>query len=422
MKRWVISGFGIVALSCLVILSISASADQNWPTWRGPLFSGAAPDANPPVEWDEDRNIRWKVSLPGLGHGTPIIWENRIYVSSATAPDASGKVKFIVTALNGSDGSVAWEKVAREQSPHDGLHQTNTYASNSAVTDGNRLYAYFGSMGLYCYDMDGNLQWEKDLGDMRTRNSFGEGSSPALHGDRLVLNWDHEGQSFIVALNAATGDEQWRKDRDESSSWATPLIVEHGGKTHVITSATNLIRSYDLSNGDILWQCGGMTANTIPSPIYDGEYLYAMSGFRGNALVVIRMDAAKGDITGTDAVVWNYDRDTPYVPSPLLYDNVLYFLKSNNNLLSAFNAKTGEALYSAERVEGLRNVYASPIGAGGRIYIADREGSIVVLQSGPGAKVLATNKLDDGFSASPVAVADALYLRGERNLYCIAAK
>ena len=178
--------------------------------------------------------------------------------------------------------------------------------------------------------MQGKLKWEKDFGEMDIKLGFGEGISPTLHGDKIVINWDHEGESFIVALNKKTGEEIWKVERDENTSWSTPFILEHGGKTQVIVNATNRIRSYDLANGEVIWACGGMTGNVIPMPVEANGIVYAMSGFRGNALRAIRLAEARGDITDSEAVVWQLDRDTPYTPSPLLYENKLYFLKTND--------------------------------------------------------------------------------------------
>ena len=182
--------------------------------------------------------------------------------------------------------------------------------------------------------MNGKLIWEKDLGDMSVRMNFGEGSSPVLHGNKLVIIWDHQGDSFIVALDKRTGRQLWKVARDEETSWSSPIVVEHGGKAQVITSATNRVRSYDLETGDLVWDGSGVTLNAIPSPVASEGMVYVMSGFRGNVLQAIRFGAAKGDITGSKAIAWEFDRDTPYVPSPLLYGDTLYFLKSNSNVLS----------------------------------------------------------------------------------------
>ena len=255
---------------------------------------------------------------------------------------------------------------------------------------------------------------------MNIKMQFGEGSSPALHGDTLVVHWDHEDQSFIVALDKNTGDQLWRADRDEVSSWSTPLVVEHEGTTQVIVSATRRIRSYDLKTGEVIWECGGMTGNVIPMPVVGDGLVYVTSGFRGNALVAIRLSQAKGDITDTPAVVWRHDKDTPYTPSPLFYRGALYFLKTNSAILSCFNAATGEAHYTGRHLDGVRDVYASPVAASGRIYIAGRTGVTAVIKEGPRYELLSSNTLDDGFSASPAVVGDEIFLRGHKSLYCIA--
>ena len=433
---------GLLALIPLAGLAVAEpAADEYWPQWRGPMATGVAPSGNPPVEWSADKNIAWKVEIPGKGYASPLVWKDTIYVLSAVPtgkpieipeepPGEDGQRRrrniqptqqqqFTIMALSRADGSVLWKKVLREEVPHEGTHSTATWASNSPITDGEHIFAYFGSRGLYCLDMEGNLIWEKDLGDMQTRRGFGEGSSPALYGDSLVINWDHEGDSFIVVLDKNTGKEIWRRDRDEVTSWSTPLIIEHGGRTHVIVSATGRVRSYDLATGDVIWEVGGMTVNAIPTPVYLDGLVIVMSGFRGNALLAIRLDGAEGDITGTDSIVWSLDRDTPYTPSPLLYDDQLFFLKTNDGILSSYNAKTGEKYFGPVRLNDTPNIYASPVGADGRVYIAGRDGAVVVLEKGPDFKVLAVNKLDDGFNASPAIVDGEIYLRGKEHLYRI---
>jgi outer membrane protein assembly factor BamB len=455
----------VVLAGAMAIARVAAAADvagdfdRFWPRWRGPAETGVAPHADPPIEWSETKNVRWKVALPGEGSASPIIWGDRVFVTSAVdtghpgaakpsgegapaaasppptgAPEApksgppAGRAtenewRFVVTALRRSDGGVIWERTARSERPHEGTHQTGSFAANSAITDGETLFAYFGSRGLYAYDFDGNLKWERDFGDMQIRYSFGEGSSPALHGDTLVVLWDQEGvdQSFIIALDKRTGKDLWRKQREELTNWTTPLIVEQGGKAQVITSATGEVRSYDLATGEVLWHTKGMTLNAIPSPVYANGIVYLMSGFRGNALKAIRLADARGDIAESGALVWEHGQDTPYVPSPLLYDGILYFLKSNNAILSAFDSETGKPYYGPERVEPLTNIYSSPVGAAGRVYVTDRRGYTAVIKAGPQFQVLATNQLDDAFDASAAIVDGEIYLRG-KSLYCIAAK
>ncbi len=418
--------------------------EKYWPTWRGPVTTGVAPLGDPPIKWSEDQNIRWKIEIPGKGLASPIVWHDTVFVLTAietdkqvepqekSEPQHRGRRgpsninttiihKFVIFAINRQDGSILWQRTVREELPHEGTHPTGSWASNSPVTDGEHVYAYFGSRGLYCFDMQGNLQWEKDLGEMTIKLGFGEGSSPVLYGEVIVINWDHEGQSFIAALDKNTGKEVWKVDRDERTSWSTPIVVGHDGKPQVIISATDRTRSYELTTGNLIWECRGMTLNAIPTPVAANGMVYLTSGFRGNALQAIRLASAKGDITDSEAIVWEYDRDTPYVPSPLLYGNRLYFLKRNNGILSCFNAETGEAYYGPQRLEGIDEVYASPVGANHRVYLVGRNGTAVVVKDGPTFEVLAENVLDDGFDASPAIVDREIYLRGHKYLYCIAA-
>lgn len=428
-----------------VLIALAAAQEPGerppaaWPQWRGPLATGAAPHADPPVEWSATRNVRWRVPLPGRGHATPIIWGERIYVQTAvpadppadsrpaattsptTAETAGRAYKFMLLALDRQTGKTVWEQTLWEGVPHERGHNDASPVSNSPVTDGECLIAYLGSRGLYGLDLDGKLLWSKDLGDMETRRGFGEGSSPALHGDLVVVNWDHEGESFIVALDKRAGTERWRVPRDEPTSWSTPHIVTHDGLAQVIVSATRKIRSYDLLTGRLLWECGGMTQNVIPTPVSDQDLVYCTSGFRGSALLAIRYAVAEGDIAGSAAVAWTYEeKGTPYVPSPLLYEGRLYFLQENRAVLSCVDARTGRAEYSKQRLEGLRDVYASPVAADGRVYVAGRDGKVAVIQAGPELRVLAVNELADSFTASPAIVGRALYLRGAEYLYCVA--
>ena len=337
-----------LCISALVAIAVSASQpvdfEKNWHHWRGPYATGVAPDANPPITWSETENIRWKVAIPGTGHATPIIWGDKIFIQTAVegkeekseeddnpfggffgGRNDSPAYKFDLIALNRSDGSVLWQKTLREVAPHEGTHQDATFASNSPVTDGEYVYAYFGTRGLYCVDMMGNVKWEKDVGTMYKNNTFGEGSSPVLYDNTLVIVQDHERNSFITALDKRTGEVLWKTDRNERTTWFSPIIVENNGKPQVITAGTNRVRSYDLATGKLLWDGDGLTRNAIPSPVAAEGIVYLMSGFRGNVLQAVSLASATGDISGSDAVVWEFNRDTPYVPSPLLYEDTLYF-------------------------------------------------------------------------------------------------
>jgi outer membrane protein assembly factor BamB len=435
--------------ACLSTLAVAvgvaqepATAERFWPQWRGPLGTGVAPFGAPPTEWSESTNVRWKVEIPGRGSSTPVIWNDRLFVLTAVptgeetasrdgfltrlrrrftgAVGASSVQRFLILAIDRRDGRVIWERAATEELPHQGTHETGTWASPSAVTDGEVVCAFFGSNGLYCYDLDGRPLWETDLGDMRIRMGFGEGASPTLFRDLLIVLWDHEGDSFIVAFDKRTGTERWRTPRDEMTSWTSPLVVEHEGGAQVVTSATGAVRSYDVATGRLLWRDEGVTLNAIPSPVAADGVVFVTSGFRGNRLAAIDLALASGDIRGSDAVIWSVDRDTPYVPSPLLHDGLLYLLKSNSGVLTIFDALTGRPRHGPERLRAIRNVYASPVAADGRVYLTSREGTTVVMRAGPTFEVLATNTLDDGFDASPAIVDGEIYFRGQRFLYCIA--
>jgi outer membrane protein assembly factor BamB len=482
--------FAVAIITFAFLHQAGAQAPQqsgDWPQWRGPLGTGAAPHGNPPTKWTDTSNIQWKVQIPGDGTSTPIIWGNQIFIQTAkpaketaappvaksppagdkgkgpppgeqakgASPGEKGKggfgdkgkfgkgefggkggkggkggfgggppptepIQFILMSIDRNTGKTLWQKVAREEVPHEGFRAGDGgYSCSSAMTDGQHVYAFFGSRGLYCYDLAGNLKWEKDLGDQQTRNDFGEGATPALYGNTIVVPWDHEEEDFVVALDKRTGSELWRQPRDEPTCWTTPLVVEHNGKPQVILCGTRRIRSYDLASGQQIWEHEGLTANVIPSPVTKDGVVYATSGFQGFKLFAIRLGRT-GDLTGTDSILWKLDRDTPYVPSPLLSGERIYFFRSNNAVLSCHDIDSGKPHYSAQRVEGLQTVYASPVAAGGKVYLVGRNGTCVVIKDADTLEILATNVLNDPIDASPVVVGNQLLLRSRQNLYCIA--
>jgi outer membrane protein assembly factor BamB len=403
-------------------------AMQFWPQWRGPMATGVAPQADPPLQWSETSNIKWKVAVPGEGDSTPIIWGDRVFILTAV-PTGKGQgddsetphqeYQFVVFCHDRQNGKVLWQKIARQEVPHEGHQENNTYASASPVTDGKVLCAFFGSRGLHCYDMDGSLKWEKDFGKMKTRMGFGEGSSPALSGDTVVIYWDQEGAGFITAMDKNTGKELWRQPRDEATGWSTPLIIERDGQKQVVINATQRVRSYDLATGKQLWECGGQTANAIPTPVASADVVYVTSGFRGNALQAIKLGRT-GDLTGTDAILWSHGKNTPYVPSPLLVDNFIYVMSGNDAILSCFDAKSGQPQFEHERLEGIHGVYASPVAAKDRVYVLSRQGVCLVLKKGATPEILAINKLDDQTDASLALAGKEIFVRGHHGLYCIA--
>src|SRR5687768_2528370 len=431
----------------LAALRIPISADNgvscdplssSWAHWRGPLATGAAPTANPPVEWTETKNIRWKVPLPGKGHSSPIVLGDAVYVLAAapkgqalpavhdSAPGVHDSVpvthrhEYMVLALARKDGRILWKTVVREEFPHEGGHVTGSQVSNSPVTDGELLYAFFGSRGLYCLDLKGKILWQKDLGKMQTLHAHGEGSSPVIHRTKLIVNWDHEGDSFLYAFDKRSGNQLWKVRRDEKTSWSTPLVVEVDGKYQVIVGATKRIRGYDIETGAQIWECAGLTDNVVASPVFTKGILIAGNSYYQQSMVAIRLSGAKGDLTESDHVLWSLKRNTPYVSSPLLYNDTLWVIRHNQNVLNQIDPFTGHFREEAIRLEGIRDfIFSSPVAAAGRIYITGRDGSTEVLNATTG-KTIAVNRLKDSFSASAALVGKELYLRGEQFLYCIA--
>lgn len=418
------------------------AAPTAWPQWRGPTWNGvASPLADPPVRWSETENLRWKTRIEGNGHGTPIVWGDRIFLLSAIALDKTMPVpdvipkgtpninehpqvigswkpqRLVVLCLDRITGKQLWSRTVQEGMPHQGHHNKGGFAAASPVTDGQYVYAYFGSFGLHCYDFEGRFVWKREFIPQAMEDSLGEGSSPALFGETLVIVVDQETQSFVLAIDKRSGKEIWRQNRDETSNWSTPRILTHAGRTQVVVNGVT-VRSYDLATGELLWHCGGHTAGAIPMPAVGHGMVFTASGWRKDVLQAIRL-GQRGDLTGSDSVVWSLRRGTPYVPCPMLWGDEIYLLE-DQSFFSCFRPRDGEPHYLKFRLPGRLGFSASPVGAADRIYLLSEEGRTVVLQRGPEAKVLAVNDLDETFYASPAIVGEAIYLRGESHLFCFA--
>ncbi|HEY9433344.1 MAG TPA: PQQ-binding-like beta-propeller repeat protein [Blastocatellia bacterium] len=451
-KRLAATGglLSLIALTAFVFTVGSASSDPaHWPQWRGPFFNGVARTAAP-VEFGDTKNIKWKIEVPGRGFSTPVIWGDRIFLTTA-APTGKGaqpapppeqpqnpggqgqgrggpgggvgvgeEQKFVVMCLDKKTGKTIWERVAKTATPHEGYHrQYGSFASNAPLTDGQYLYVSFGSRGIYCYDLNGKLIWEKDLGvQMKIRLQFGEGSAPALHGNLLIHPFDHEGGSFLVALDKRNGKEVWRASRDEMSAWSTPLIADYKGQKQVVISATKKVRAYNPEDGKLIWECAGLGSNVIPHPTQHNDTVLVMSGHREPKLMAIRL-GREGDLTGSDAVLWSHTRGMSYTASPVLHDNKFYSL-TDNGLLSCFNATTGEPYYHQQRLPQPDTFKASPVAAGGNLYTASESGVVTVIKMGEKFEVVATNTLTDHmFVASPVVAEGELFLRSKTHLFCV---
>lgn len=444
------------SLSCCAVTLIAASLFgqefetakyQNWHQWRGPNADGLATQGNPPIKWNDRTNIRWKFPIVGEGSSTPIVWGKQVFILSAietnripatpTETDAEAQteppahiMEFVVWCLDRNSGDVVWKKVVTEAAPHEGRHPSTTYAAASPTTDGKHLYVSFGSHGLFCLTLTGDLVWQKDLGDMRTRRGWGEAVSPVIHDGKLVVNWDQEDQSEIFVLDAGNGDLIWKKNRHEPTTWATPLIVKFDGKSQLITNGTNSVCSYDLETGKIIWESPGTTLNAIPSPVRSGDQVICMAGYRGNAAFAIDLNS-KGRINVVNTgigqpIKWHVHQHTPYVPSPLVTDGRLYFTKSLNAILNCLDVQTGELLYKNAqgkpepiRLPKLKSMYASPAAVDDRIYLTSREGVTLVIRNSAEFEVISTNQLTEEIDASPAIVGDQIFLRGKKNLYCI---
>jgi outer membrane protein assembly factor BamB len=395
-----------------------------------------------PLHWSDTERIKWKTEIPGRGHSSPVIWGDRVFVTTAVpigvVPPAAGRGgrggngfgesgpqpehKFMLMALDRKTGKVLWQQVAKVAIPHEGYHPMyGSFASNSPVTDGKHVVAFFGSRGVYCYDLDGKKIWEKDFGiQLKMRLTFGEGSWPTIEGSKLLLLFDHEGDSFLAALDVSTGKELWRTPRgaDGGQNWSGPVVVTHEGKKQVIVTAPKKVHSYDLETGKPIWEVAGLGANTIPAPVASDGLVIVMSGYRNPNLLAVKL-GREGDLTGTDAIVWQNQKGNSYTPSPVLHDGKLYMV-TDSGMLSCLDVKTGKPFYQQQRLPKPYNFKASPVGVNGKLYLSTEEGDVVVVKMGETYEVLATNTLEGQTFIGTPAVADGeIYLRGQNTLFCI---
>jgi outer membrane protein assembly factor BamB len=432
-------------LLSLILLTPAFSADGpgDWPRWRGPDNDGMA-RGDAPLHWSDTEHIKWKAEIPGRGNSSPVIWGDRIFITTAVPtgaistdapPPASvgrgrggfgkqgpqSEQKLILMALDRKTGKLLWQQVAKVATPHEGYHPTyGSFASNSPVTDGEHVVAFFGSRGVYCYDMDGKEIWKKDFGiQLKMFMTFGEGAWPVIEGSKLLLLFDNEVDSFLVAVDVATGKELWRTPRpDGNTNWSGPVVITYEGKKQVIVSATKKVHSYDLETGKPIWEVGGLGQNTIPAPVAADGMTFLMSGFRNPNLLAVKL-GREGDLTGTDAIVWQNQKGNSYTASPVLHDGKLYVL-TDSGMLSCFDAKTGKAFYQQQRLPKPYNFKASPVGVNGKLYLASEEGDAIVVKMGETYEVLATNTLEGQIFIGSPAVADGeIYLRGQNTLFCI---
>ena len=449
MRRPLVAALVTIAVPVLVAAQASRPSTPIgwWPHWRGVEQTGVAP-GNAPTQWSDTSNVAWKVAIPGRGHSTPIIWGDRIFLTTAVptgrriepAADAGGgrgrgrgfggggdganeEHRFEVLALDRLTGKIVWQQTAATVAPHEGYHQQyGSFASYAPTTDGQRVYVSFGSRGLYVYDMNGGPVWHKDFGlKMRMFNGFGEGVGPVLDAGRLIVLADHEDEGFLTMLDAATGKEIWRSPRTDGTNWAAPLVVTHAGRKQIVVNSPRKVRSYDYETGKQIWEAAGLGANTIPRAVQHQDLVLVMSGFRNPALFAIRL-GREGDLTGTDAILWTMNRGLSYTASPVLLENTLYFI-TDTAMVTAVDAVTGQPLYQQVRLPKPYNIKASPVAVAGRLYFPTEEGDVIVAKIGPTFDILATNTLtDQSFIASPALADGDMYLRSRTHLFRISDK
>jgi outer membrane protein assembly factor BamB len=427
----------------VVLISVAAvTPAANWPQWRGPDGSGISNEKNLPATWTPTTNIKWKAALPGRGHSSPIVWGNRIFVTTAVEgdvvqgakavkhmagdkeflhPDSIGadhKHTFKVLALNRDSGKILWEVTAWEGTPYDNRHRKSSYAASTPATDGKLVYAFFGTEGLYAYDFNGKLAWKAELGKLGTVG-MGTGTSPILYDNVVIVQCDEENgeASFIVALDKKTGKEVWRTPRKVQVSWSTPLLVKTSTRSELITSGTETVVSYDPATGKELWRHKGVESNAIPSPVANSEMVYLVAGFPAKIAMAIKLGGS-GDLTGTKNVPWTYAKGTAYVPSPILYGDYLY-LTTDRGILTCIDAKTGEVKYEGGRIPIPATFTASPVAFEGKILMTSEDGDTFIVKAGPKHEILGTNSVGEPVYASPAIADGRIFIRGEKNLYCI---
>jgi outer membrane protein assembly factor BamB len=412
---------------------VASSAAASWRQWRGPNNNGVAESAAP-TKFSATENVKWRVPIPGHGNSTPIIVGERIFLTTAvrTGSDqvsrGSGfgggagiaEHEFVVMALDKASGKVLWRRTALTTTPHEGHHeQYGSFASNSPVSDGQTVFASFGSRGVYAYDLEGNLKWKRDIAPLRMRLGFGEGTALVLDGNSLILQHDQQANSYVLVLDKRTGEVIWRAARDEESAWAQPLVVEYEGRKQLITSSTR-VRTYDLETGELIWEAVGLGGNAIPAVIQvSDDMVIALTGWRNANLLAIKL-GGKGDITGNPQYIkWTNTRGNSYTPSPVVHDGILYLL-ADNGMLSAFDALTGEVHYMQQRMPGFPSYKASPVAAGDALYTVSENGMATVIKLGQQFHVVAANKMgDEMFVSSPVIVDGDLFLRSQDELFAI---
>ncbi|HEY8223877.1 MAG TPA: PQQ-binding-like beta-propeller repeat protein [Pyrinomonadaceae bacterium] len=437
--KWALRAYCVVIIGAC--FSCTSFAQTNWPQWRGVNGSGISSETGLPTEWNDSKNIRWKAAIPGRGHSSPIVWGNRIFLTTSIEgpvvpgaeavrhyhkgqeylhPDSVGadhSYMMKLFCLDLESGKMIWEKTVYEGTVYDNRHRKNTYASSTPVTDGRFIYLSFEAEGIYCYDFDGKRIWKSSLGKI-AKGGMGPGTSPVLYENLIILQCDQEyGEgSFIAAVDKKSGKEVWRVARDQRRSWATPLLIQTSQRTELVTSGPNKIISYDPATGREWWNAPGVVSNPIPSPVAGRGLVFVTAGSDAKRAYAIRLGGS-GDLTGSSNVVWSYDKGTAYVPSPILYNEYLYLL-TDAGAITCIEAATGKVVYQA-RIPIATKFTASPVAYEGKILFVSEDGDSFILKAGPVPEILNANGLGEPVYASPAIVPGRILIRGASNLYCI---
>ena len=444
-----------VATLCVAATALvsSQSAQVAWPQFRGTAAAGVADGMQLPDTWAASgANLVWKVKIPGLSHASPIVWGDRVYVTSAvssrsdatfkpglygdgTASEDRSVHKWMLYAVNRTTGAIEWERVAYEGVPKEVRHVKSTYASATPATDGRIIVAWFGSQGLYAFDMQGTPLWSRDLGhlDVGAYNApefeWGVASSPIIADGRVFVQGDQQKGSFLLALDAATGKDLWRAERDDLSSWATPAIYRStrpGVRAELVTNSPKLVRGYDPATGRELWRAGGSSMITAPTPIFTDALIIVASGRAPERPIFAIRPGAEGDITpgtpgATASLAWYKTARGSYMPTPIIYDGRLYVL-SNQGLLDAYDVTTGAEIYRERLNHQGSGFSASPVAADGKLYLSSEDGEVFVVRAGPTFEILATNVMGEPLMATPALAAGTMFLRGQHHLFAISRR
>jgi outer membrane protein assembly factor BamB len=439
MKLFVRISIATAIISTILLLNVSSLA-ANWPQWRGPSGMGVSDEKNLPTQWGIGKNIKWKTPIAGRGHSSPIVWGNRIFLTTAIEgelvpgakapkhmngdkefvhPDSVGANRqhtFKLICVDRETGKILWEQIAFQGTPYDDRHRKSSYAASTPTTDGKLVYAFFGSEGLYAYDMKGKLAWKADLGKLGTVG-MGTGTSPILCENLVLVQCDEENGagSFIAALDKKTGKQVWKTPRQVQVSWSTPLLVRTAKRAEVIASGTEAIIAYDPATGKELWRHKGVDSNAIPSPVANSEMVFVAAGFPAKIAMAINLGGA-GDLA--EAVAWKYSKGTAYVPSPILYGEYLY-LTTDRGILTCLDAKTGTVKYEGGRIPIPATFTASPVAFDNKILLTSEDGDTFIIKAGPTHEILGTNSIGEPVYASPAIADGRIFIRGEKNLYAI---